>query len=147
MRTFESVADLVPPRAKKVGRKRLRPSPRKRSTCSPTQRVITSDPRRSERPLRVLWHHHRARIHDLWRCSRACNTRCTPSRALKLAINYGLNKVRLPAPVPVGSRVRATSSLVGVEDLGAMMQATVSTTVEVEGSAKRVWPSIVRYVA
>lgn len=68
----------------------------------------------------------------------------------RLAINYGLNKVRFPAPVPVGSRVRATSSLVGVEDLGnGTVQATVSTTVEVEGSAKPacVAESIVRYVA
>ncbi|MFV3949625.1 MaoC family dehydratase, partial [Mycobacterium tuberculosis] len=71
-------------------------------------------------------------------------------KGVKLAINYGLNKVRFPAPVPVGSRVRATSSLVGVEDLGnGTVQATVSTTVEVEGSAKPacVAESIVRYVA
>ena len=37
---------------------------------------------------------------------------------IKLAINYGLNKVRFPSPVPVGSRVRAKSSLVDIEDLG-----------------------------
>ncbi|CFD58635.1 ZbpA protein [Mycobacterium tuberculosis] len=46
--------------------------------------------------------------------------------------------------------MRATSSLVGVEDLGnGTVQATVSTTVEVEGSAKPacVAESIVRYVA
>ncbi|BBX75762.1 putative enoyl-CoA hydratase 1 [Mycobacterium shinjukuense] len=71
-------------------------------------------------------------------------------KGIKLAINYGLNKVRFPAPVPVGSRVRATSSLVGVEDLGdGAVQATVSTTVEVEGSAKPacVAESIVRYIS
>lgn len=63
-------------------------------------------------------------------------------KGVKLAINYGLNKVRFPAPVPVGSRVRATSSLVGVEDLGnGTVQATVSTTVEVEDQpSRRVWP-------
>ena len=69
---------------------------------------------------------------------------------IKLAINYGLNKVRFPAPVPVGSRVRAQSSLVGVEDLGnGAAQATVSTTVEVEGSDKPacVAESVVRYIA
>lgn len=55
---------------------------------------------------------------------------------IKLAINYGLNRVRFPAPVPVGSRVRAQSSLVGVDDLGnGAVQATVSTTVEIDGSA------------
>lgn len=69
---------------------------------------------------------------------------------IKLAINYGLNKVRFPAPVPVGARVRARSSLVGVEDLGdGAVQATLSSTVEVEGGAKPacVAQSIVRYVS
>ncbi|MGO9696525.1 MAG: MaoC family dehydratase [Mycobacterium sp.] len=68
---------------------------------------------------------------------------------VKLAINYGLNKVRFPAPVPVGSKVRATSSLLGVEDVGGgATQATVSTTVEIDGSPKPacVAESIVRYV-
>jgi acyl dehydratase len=69
---------------------------------------------------------------------------------VKLAINYGLNKVRFPAPVPVGSRVRARTSLVGIEDLGnGATQATVSTTVEVEGSDKPacVAESVVRYIS
>src|SRR5689334_23484493 len=67
----------------------------------------------------------------------------------KLAINYGLNKVRFPAPVPVGSRVRATTTLVNVEDLGnGAVQLTVSTAVEVEGSGKPacVAESLLRYV-
>jgi acyl dehydratase len=69
---------------------------------------------------------------------------------IKLAINYGLNKVRFPAPVPVGSKVRAQSSLVSVDDLGnGAVQATVSTTVEVEGSPKPacVAESLVRYIS
>jgi acyl dehydratase len=69
---------------------------------------------------------------------------------IKLAINYGLNKVRFPSPVPVGSRVRAKSSLVNIEDLGnGATQATVSTTVEVEGSDKPacVAESVVRYIS
>jgi acyl dehydratase len=68
---------------------------------------------------------------------------------IKLAINYGLNKVRFPAPVPVGSKVRATSSLVGVEDVGGgAVQAIVSTTVEIDGAPKPacVAESIVRFV-
>ncbi|MDI3313063.1 MAG: MaoC family dehydratase [Mycobacterium sp.] len=68
---------------------------------------------------------------------------------IKLAINYGLNKVRFPAPVPVGARVRAQSSLVDVADVGdGAVQATLSTTVEVEGSSKPacVAESIVRYL-
>jgi acyl dehydratase len=69
---------------------------------------------------------------------------------IKLAINYGLNKVRFPSPVPVGSRVRANCSLVGVEDVGnGAVQAVVSTTVEIDGSPKPacVAESIVRYVS
>jgi acyl dehydratase len=69
---------------------------------------------------------------------------------IKLAINYGLNKVRFPAPVPVGSKIRAKSSLVDVEDLGnGAVQATLSTTVEIEGSSKPacVAESIVRYIS
>lgn len=68
---------------------------------------------------------------------------------IKLAINYGLNKVRFPAPVPVGSRVRATSTLANVEDLGdGALQLTVATVVEVEGSGKPacVAESILRYM-
>ncbi|OBI93675.1 dehydratase [Mycobacterium alsense] len=71
-------------------------------------------------------------------------------KGIKLAINYGLNKVRFPAPVPVGSRVRVQSSLVSVDDLGdGAVQATMSTTVEIEGSAKPacVAESIVRYIS
>lgn len=69
---------------------------------------------------------------------------------IKLAINYGLNKVRFPAPVPVGSRVRAAVTLVSVDDLGeGTVQATLSTTVEVEGAAKPacVAESVARYIS
>lgn len=69
---------------------------------------------------------------------------------IKLAINYGLNKVRFPSPVPVGSRVRAQLSVVGVDDVGnGAVQATLSTTVEIEGSAKPacVAESVVRFVS
>ncbi|BDB39892.1 MULTISPECIES: MaoC family dehydratase [Mycobacterium] len=68
---------------------------------------------------------------------------------VKLAINYGLNKVRFPSPVPVGSRVRATSSLVSVDDLGnGAVQGILSTTIEIDGAAKPacVAESIIRYV-
>ncbi len=71
-------------------------------------------------------------------------------KGITAAINYGLNKVRFPAPVPVGSRVRAQSSLVGVDDLGdGAVQATVRTTIEIEGSPKPacVAESIVRYIS
>ena len=70
-------------------------------------------------------------------------------KGVKMGINYGLNKVRFPAPVPVGSRVRATTSLLNVDDVGkGAVQATLSTTVEIDGSAKPacVAESIARYI-
>ncbi len=68
---------------------------------------------------------------------------------VKLAINYGLNKVRFPAPVPVGSRIRAETSVVEVADVGGgAHQVTFSTTVSIDGHAKPacVAESVVRYV-
>ncbi|MEO8814354.1 MAG: MaoC family dehydratase [Mycobacterium sp.] len=67
---------------------------------------------------------------------------------IKLAINYGLNKVRFPAPVPVGSQIRAESTVADVADVGGgAHQVTLSTTVAIDGGAKPacVAESIVRY--
>jgi acyl dehydratase len=66
-----------------------------------------------------------------------------------MAINYGLNKVRFPAPVPAGSRLRATSRITSVKPLDGAVQAELSTTIEIEHGAKPacVAESIVRYVA
>jgi acyl dehydratase len=58
---------------------------------------------------------------------------------LGMAVNYGLNKVRFPAPVPAGSRVRLTASLAGAEEIkGGGVQATVDAVMELEGSGKPV---------
>jgi acyl dehydratase len=55
----------------------------------------------------------------------------------KMAINYGLEKVRFPAPVPVGSRIRARIVLVSVTDVeGGGLQANRRTTIEIEGQEK-----------
>jgi acyl dehydratase len=57
--------------------------------------------------------------------------------APRMAVNYGLNKVRFPAPVPAGSRVRGRFTLAHVDRPdGGGIQATWSVTVEREGSAK-----------
>jgi acyl dehydratase len=56
----------------------------------------------------------------------------------KLVVNYGLNKVRFPAPVPAGSRVRAAIVLAALEDEGASSQLTLDVTVEREGGSKPV---------
>ena len=54
----------------------------------------------------------------------------------KMGINYGLNRVRFPAPVPVGSRIRARLTLQAVEDLTDSLQVIWSAIVEVEGAQK-----------
>ncbi|MFF1729917.1 MaoC family dehydratase [Streptomyces sp. NPDC058247] len=51
-------------------------------------------------------------------------------------VNYGLNKVRFPAPVPAGSRIRLAARLAAVEDVPGGVQITVDGTVEIEGAAK-----------
>lgn len=56
----------------------------------------------------------------------------------KLVVNYGLNKVRFPAPVPAGSRVRAAIVLAALEDEHGSSQLTLDVTVEREGGTKPV---------
>lgn len=56
----------------------------------------------------------------------------------RMVLNYGLNKVRFPAPVPVGSRVRARLTLQRVEPIDGGAQLEWSVTVEREGGAKPV---------
>ncbi|HWD03138.1 MAG TPA: MaoC family dehydratase [Amycolatopsis sp.] len=55
---------------------------------------------------------------------------------LKMAINYGLNKVRFPQPVKVGSQVRGSADLLEVTDVPGGKQAVVRWTVEIDGEAK-----------
>lgn len=59
------------------------------------------------------------------------------STGFKLGVNYGWNKVRFPAPVPVNSRVRASAEVVSVDDVGGgWFQVVTRFTLEVEGSDK-----------
>jgi acyl dehydratase len=53
-----------------------------------------------------------------------------------MGVNYGLNKVRFPAPVPVGSKIRLTATLTDVTEVKDGLQVTVSAVIELEGSAK-----------
>ena len=64
-------------------------------------------------------------------------------------VNYGLNKVRFPSPVPVGSRIRLTARLASVEDVAGGVQVTVDGTIEIEGGAKpaAVLQSVSRFYA
>jgi acyl dehydratase len=54
----------------------------------------------------------------------------------KMGINYGCNKVRFPAPVPVGSQIRAVGEIAGVEPVPGGVQVVVRVTVEIDGGAK-----------
>jgi len=56
----------------------------------------------------------------------------------KMGVNYGLNKVRFMAPVPVGSKVRGRMTLQEVEDIQGGAQVTWKVTIEREGSDKPV---------
>ena len=59
------------------------------------------------------------------------------STGFKLGVNYGWNRVRFPAPVPVGSRIRAKAEVTEIEDVGGgWWQIVTRFTVEVEGSEK-----------
>ncbi|GAA1970491.1 MaoC family dehydratase [Amycolatopsis minnesotensis] len=55
---------------------------------------------------------------------------------LTMGVNYGLNKVRFPQPVKVGSKVRAGAELVEVTDVAGGKQAVVKWTIEIEGEGK-----------
>ena len=53
-----------------------------------------------------------------------------------MGVNYGLNRVRFPAPVRAGSRLRGRFRLLSYEPLAGGAQLTVESTIELEGSAK-----------
>ena len=57
---------------------------------------------------------------------------------VRMGVNYGLNKVRFPAPVPVGSKVRSRTTVLSVEDIEGGAQVTWLVTVEREGGDKPV---------
>jgi acyl dehydratase len=55
---------------------------------------------------------------------------------MRMRLNYGLNRVRFPAPVLAGSRIRARTLLKGFEKVGEGVQITYLLTVEIEGGSK-----------
>ncbi len=54
-------------------------------------------------------------------------------RGISMGVNYGSDRLRFPAPVPVGSRIRGGGELIQLEELKGGVQATIRVTVEVEG--------------
>lgn len=61
-----------------------------------------------------------------------------PFEGVRMAINYGVNRVRFPAPVPAGSRVRGRLRVDGVEEAEGGHRVTVGAEVEREGGDKPV---------
>jgi acyl dehydratase len=57
---------------------------------------------------------------------------------ITMAVNYGLNKVRFPAPVPVGSKLRLGATLANVEDIAGGVQVTMGMVYELDGGDKPV---------
>ena len=55
---------------------------------------------------------------------------------ISMGINYGVDNVRLPSPVPVGSRLRATGEVIDAKEVPGGVQATVRVTIEREGGDK-----------
>lgn len=68
---------------------------------------------------------------------------------ISMAVNYGLDKVRFPAPVPAGSQVRGVARLTATTQIPGGVQGQLSTTIEIEDAPKPacVVDSIVRYLA
>jgi acyl dehydratase len=66
-----------------------------------------------------------------------------------MGINYGLDRARFPAPVPVGSRLRATGQIIATVEVPGGVQATVRVTIEREGGDKpaAVVDTVSRYLA
>ena len=67
---------------------------------------------------------------------------------IAMAVNYGYNKVRFITPVRVGVKIRARAQIAKVDRLDGAVQATVTVTVEIDGSDKpaAVAESIVRFI-
>ena len=55
---------------------------------------------------------------------------------VSMGLNYGLNRLRFPSPVPVGSEVTCTATLLAVDDVAGGAQVTLATAITVVGAAK-----------
>jgi acyl dehydratase len=55
---------------------------------------------------------------------------------LSMGLNYGVDKVRFPSPVPVGSRLRGKGTMISAIEVAGGVQAVIRVTIEREGSEK-----------
>lgn len=70
-------------------------------------------------------------------------------RGTSMGINYGADKLRFPAPVPVGSRLRGGGELISAEDVKGGVQSTVRVTIEIENGQRPacVVDTVSRYIS
>lgn len=57
-------------------------------------------------------------------------------KGVTMGVNYGANKVRFPAPVPVGSQIRAGASVAAIDEVTGGIQVALDVTIEVKDAAK-----------
>ena len=57
-------------------------------------------------------------------------------KEFSMGVNYGTDKTRFPAPVPVGSRIRGRGEITGADEVKGGVQVTVTVTVEIEGGER-----------
>ncbi len=57
-------------------------------------------------------------------------------RGISMGINYGADRLRFPAPVPVNSRIRGGAELLEVQEVKGTIQAKIRVTVEIQGSER-----------
>ena len=57
-------------------------------------------------------------------------------QGISMGVNYGADRIRFPAPVPVNSRIRGSAELLKVEEVKGGVQATIRVTVEIEGEER-----------
>ncbi|MBP9217423.1 MAG: MaoC family dehydratase [Sterolibacterium sp.] len=55
---------------------------------------------------------------------------------MRMGVNYGCEKIRFPAPVKAGKRIRGKGEVIAAEKAGEGVQATIRITIEIEGEAK-----------
>ena len=139
MRTFEKLADLVALVGEEIGLSDWTPIDQARiqrfADATDDQQWIHIDPvRAAAGPFGVTIAHGFLTLSLLPKFFQQSYT----VSDTRMALNYGLGKVRFPAPVPVDSRLRGRFKLLAFEPIAGGAQLTVEVTVEREGSSKPV---------
>lgn len=139
MRTFEKLADLAALVGEEIGLSDWTPIDQARiqrfADATDDQQWIHIDPvRAAAGPFGVTIAHGFLTLSLLPKFFQQSYT----VSDTRMALNYGLGKVRFPAPVPVDSRLRGRFKLLAFEPIAGGAQLTVEVTVEREGSSKPV---------